>query len=59
LHVYSETGPLEAVIVHTPGKEVSLVNPERREQLLFDDIIFEADARQEHLNMIAIFRTAM
>lgn len=59
LHVYSETGPLEAVIVHTPGKEVSLVNPDRREQLLFDDIIFEADARQEHLNMIEIFRSAM
>ncbi len=59
LHVYSETGPLEAVIVHTPGKEVSLVNPERREQLLFDDIIFEADARQEHLNMIEIFSKVM
>ena len=59
LHVYSETGPLEAVIVHTPGREVSLVNPDRREQLLFDDIIFEADARQEHLNMMEIFRTAM
>ncbi len=59
LHVYSETGPLEAVIVHTPGREVSLVNPERREQLLFDDIIFEADARQEHLDMVEIFRAAM
>ena len=59
LQVYSETGPLEAVIVHTPGKEVSLVNPERREQLLFDDIIFEADARQEHLNMIEIFSKVM
>ncbi len=59
LHVYSETGPLEAVIVHTPGKEVSLVNPERREHLLFDDIIFEADARQEHLDMIEIFRKVM
>ena len=59
LHVYSETGPLEAVIVHTPGKEVSLVNPEFREELLFDDIIFEADARREHLNMIEIFRTAL
>ncbi|MBP3192846.1 arginine deiminase family protein [Natronogracilivirga saccharolytica] len=59
LHVYSETGPLSAVIVHTPGKEVSLVNPELREQLLFDDIIFEADARQEHLEMIEIFRAAV
>ncbi|MDG5766871.1 arginine deiminase family protein [Balneolales bacterium ANBcel1] len=59
LNVNSETGPLEAVIVHTPGHEVSLVNPELREQLLFDDIIFEADARQEHLDMIDIFRTAL
>ncbi len=59
LNVSSETGPLEAVIVHTPGREVSLVNPELREQLLFDDIIFEADARQEHLDMIDIFRTAL
>ena len=59
LHVHSETGQLEAVIVHTPGREVSLVNPEFRERLLFDDIIFEADARQEHLDMIEIFRTAI
>lgn len=59
LHVHSETGRLEAVIVHTPGKEVSLVNPELREQLLFDDIIFEADARQEHLDMVEIIRTAL
>ncbi len=59
LLVQSETGLLEAVIVHTPGREVSLVNPELREQLLFDDIIFEADARQEHLDMIEIFRTVL
>ncbi|MFO8029897.1 MAG: arginine deiminase family protein [Cyclonatronaceae bacterium] len=59
LYVHSETGPLEAVIVHTPGREVTLVNPEHREQLLFDDIIFEADARQEHLDMTEIFRTAI
>ena len=59
LHVHSETGRLEAVIIHTPGNEVSLVNPELREQLLFDDIIFEADARQEHLDMIDIFRCTL
>lgn len=59
LHVHSETGRLETVLVHTPGKEVSLVNPELREQLLFDDIIFEADARQEHLDMIEIIRAAL
>ncbi|MEX0680148.1 MAG: arginine deiminase family protein [Balneolales bacterium] len=59
IQVHSETGRLEAVIVHTPGKEVSLVNPEIREQLLFDDIIFEADAQQEHLDLIEIIRTSL
>ncbi len=59
LHVYSETGTLEAVIVHTPGREVSLVNPQLREQLLFDDIIFESNAREEHLQMLQIFSKVM
>lgn len=59
LQISSETGALRAVIVHTPGREVSLVNPEVREELLFDDIIFEADARQEHLDMIEVLKTAV
>lgn len=59
LSVTSETGLLKSVIVHTPGKEVSLVNPELKDELLFDDIIFENDARQEHLDMLKVFKTAM
>lgn len=59
LSVTSETGRLKSVIVHTPGNEVSLVNPERKDELLFDDIIFEEDARQEHLDMLKIFDAAM
>jgi len=59
LSVTSETGLLESVIVHTPGTEVSLVNPELKDELLFDDIIFEEDARQEHLDMLRIFDAAM
>lgn len=59
LKVHSETGHLQGVIVHTPGNEVSLVNPELKDELLFDDIIFEEDARQEHLDMLDIFKTAM
>lgn len=59
LKVTSETGQLRGVIVHTPGNEVSLVNPEHKDELLFDDIIFEEDARQEHLDMLEIFKTAM
>ncbi len=59
IQISSETGHLQAVIVHTPGHEVSLVNPELKDELLFDDIIFEEDARNEHLNMLKIFKTAM
>ncbi|MCW9706917.1 arginine deiminase family protein [Fodinibius salsisoli] len=59
LSVNSETGHLQGVIVHTPGREVSLVNPELKDQLLFDDIIFENDARREHLGMLNVFNTAM
>lgn len=57
--VRSETGHLKKVIVHTPGHEVSLVNPESKDELLFDDIIFEEDARMEHLDMLKVFQAAM
>ncbi|MDR8393462.1 arginine deiminase family protein [Aliifodinibius sp. S!AR15-10] len=59
LNVSSEIGRLQGVIVHTPGREVSLVNPELKDELLFDDIVFEEDARREHLDMLDIFRAAM
>lgn len=59
LNVSSEIGRLQGVIVHTPGHEVSLVNPELKDELLFDDIVFEEDARREHLDMLDIFRAAM
>lgn len=59
INISSETDLLKAVIVHTPGREVSLVNPGLKEELLFDDIIFENDARQEHLDMLDVFRAAI
>lgn len=59
LNVSSEIGHLQAVIVHTPGHEVSLVNPQLKDELLFDDIIFEEDARIEHQDMLKVFKTAM
>lgn len=55
----SEINPLKKVIVHTPGHEVSLVNPVNKDELLFDDIIFESDAKEEHLDMLKIFKAAM
>lgn len=59
INVQSETGRLKKVIVHTPGREVSLVNPILKEELLFDDIIFENDARNEHLDMLQVFSAAL
>ncbi len=59
INISSETDLLKAVIVHTPGREVSLVNPGIKEELLFDDIIFENDAKREHLEMLKIFKAAM
>lgn len=59
INVTSETGHLTGAIVHTPGKEVTLVNPDIKDELLFDDIIFESDARNEHLNMLKVFETVI
>jgi len=59
INISSEIAPLKKVIVHTPGHEVSLVNPELKDELLFDDIIFEEDAREEHLNMLKVFAAAI
>ena len=59
INIPSEIAQLKKVIVHTPGPEVSLVNPELKDELLFDDIIFEEDAREEHLDMLKVFKAAM
>ncbi len=59
VHVTSETGRLNGVIVHTPGREVSLVHPDTKDDLLFDDIIYESEARSEHLGMKALFEAAV
>lgn len=56
LGIPSETAPLERVIVHTPGEEMSLVLPDAREDLLFDDVLYVGQARQEHEQMCAVYR---
>lgn len=53
--VTTETSPLQHVIVHTPGREVELVPPDSRLDLLFDDILFVEQAREEHDLMCAVF----
>ncbi|PAP76175.1 arginine deiminase family protein [Rubrivirga marina] len=59
LHIPSETGPLQQVVVHTPGEEMALVSPENAEELLFDDILFVEEAREEHATLVRLFQAAV
>jgi arginine deiminase len=48
VHVTSEIGQLEAVLVHTPGKELEAVTPGNREDYLYDDLIGLDVSVKEH-----------
>jgi arginine deiminase len=54
LSITSEIGPLRAVLVHTPGRELLAVTPGTREDYLYDDIIDLEIARREHRRMVAV-----
>ena len=54
VHVTSETGPLRAVLVHTPGRELAAVTPGNREDYLYDDIIDLELAQREHRRLVAV-----
>src|SRR2546427_7580049 len=53
VHVTSEIGPLRAVLVHTPGRELVAVTPGNREDYLYDDIIDLDLAEPEHAQRVA------
>jgi len=48
LSVFSEIARLDTVVVHAPGPEVDRMTPSLMHDLLFDDILFGNEARQEH-----------
>src|SRR5256885_10620997 len=52
VHVTSEIGPLRAVLVHTPGRELVAVTPGSREDYLYDDIIDLELAQREHRRFV-------
>jgi len=47
-HVDSEVGPLQQVIVHRPGLELSRLTPQNINELLFDDVMWAKRAKEEH-----------
>ena len=48
LGVYSEVGVLREVIVHRPDLSLTRLTPGNCHELLFDDVIWVKEARQEH-----------
>src|SRR5437660_10033578 len=54
VHVTSEIGPLRAVLVHTPGRELVAVTPGNREDYLYDDIIDLELAEREHRRFVTV-----
>ncbi len=46
--VHSEIGRLRSVVVHEPGREIDRMTPAMMQDLLFDDILHGARAREEH-----------
>ena len=48
LGVHSEVGRLHRVMVHRPGLEHTRLTPSNAEELLFDDVLWVAQAKREH-----------
>ncbi len=48
LSIFSETGHLRSLMTHRPGPEIDNMPPDLMEELLFDDILHGATAREEH-----------
>jgi arginine deiminase len=56
VHVSSEIGPLQSVLVHSPGRELEAVTPGNREDYLYDDIIDLEIAQREHRQFVSVLR---
>ena len=54
INVYSEIGKLRKVLVHTPGKEIEYISPDRLDELLFSALLEPIQARKEHKDFIQI-----
>src|SRR6476619_4841726 len=56
VHVTSEIGELQSVLVHTPGRELEAVTPGNREDYLYDDIIDLEIAQREHRQFVSVLK---
>ena len=56
VEVTSEIGPLQTVLVHTPGPELEAVTPGNRDDFLYDDIIDLEIAQREHRQFVSVLK---
>ena len=56
VHITSEIGALQAVLVHTPGLELEAVTPGNREDYLYDDLIGLEVSAREHARLKAVLQ---
>jgi arginine deiminase len=56
ISVTSEIGVLDAVLVHTPGRELEAVTPGTREDYLYDDLIGLEVSAREHRRLVGVLR---
>ena len=56
VRVTSEIGPLQAVLVHSPGKELEAVTPGTRDDYLYDDLIGLEVSAREHRRLVAVLK---
>jgi arginine deiminase len=55
-HVDSEVGLLRQVVVHRPDLELKRLTPENASDLLFDDLLWVAEAQSEHDEFATVLR---
>ncbi|MCC5864340.1 MAG: hypothetical protein JJU31_04415 [Wenzhouxiangella sp.] len=53
----SEIGPLETVVVHTPGQEIENMTPQTAAEVLYDDILNLGLASNEHRQLKGVLST--
>jgi len=56
LHIQSETGKLEAVLIHYPGAEVENMTPRNAQRALYNDILNLSIARKEYDQLLGVLQ---
>ncbi len=57
INVNSEIGPLQTVLVHTPGQEIENMTPLTAAEVLYDDILNLELAAEEHRQLKGVLKT--